>query len=879
MSRDVRVAFASGSRARNPSFLRAFSKMAPELPLYVVSEFSWPEGKWIPYHPYRSFWENYLRCRQMLRGKRVRWAAVLLEPRMPYRKMSLLGLLLGRSRLLVFNENLDHYRLHPRCFGTMVRHVWWRTREFLDREFHPGGSTYTFLWRLRHPHAFRRPLAYTVGLAAGCLARWLARMLPAGVGVSAPVRRAEGLSVLVYGADAPSGAELGARLCQHWGVADCEVTLVTGADDGELIRQINRVAGRTAFRWLCVLPANATVAPRSLQELLEAFERIPGLFCVTPRGLRFLPEVLWSETPGADSPLAAGQGSYVLGSDCGLWSVEKLLALGGLSERWETVQFALLEAGLRAWRRGWPSLELADTGFCVPHRVKLNPEMRRDALRFLVTGLGACRKLWRRVLAELNRLAAREEAPPHAVALLGAAARAPLWVRARSGKAFSDQEIVGLTSGAVRVFAGRGPRGRPTILIASPYLPFPLAHGGAVRMYNLMRRAATEYDLVLISFTSELAPPAPELLETCAEVVLVHRVGRHSRPATSRPDVVEEFDSPAFHAALRLAAHKWKPFAVQLEYTQMAQYAGDGAPARTILVEHDITFDLYEQLYRLRHGFDLRREAAKWRRFERQAWQNLDCVVVMSQRDRAFVTGAPVWIVPNGVDLERFRPSETPPEPRRLLFVGSFAHLPNLLALEFFLNHVWPRLATWSPRLHIIAGQDYQRYLSQYRDRVELDLSQPGIELEGFVADVRPAYRRATVVLAPLVASAGTNIKVLEALAMGKAVVSTPAGIHGLELEPGREVLVASDAEGLAAAIVSLWESEEARRALERSARAAAESRYDWDRIAERQRALYQALRGDREPFTARSASRKQREAVHPASRLQHRLGAHRSRG
>lgn len=877
MSRDVRVAFASGSRERNSAFIETFARLGGDLPLYVVSEFAPPAGRWIPYHASRSIWENYQRCRSALKGKRVRLAAVLAEPRMPYRKMTVLAVLIGRSGLLVFNENLNHFRLHPRCFGAMLRHAGWRMREFFDREVHPGGATYTFLWRLRHPRAFGRPLAYLIGLATGWLARLAARLLRVGRSTAPPGSRPEGVSIVICGFEGQC-MEAGARIRQESHDGASEVIFVGAADGRALIREINRAAREAVFSRLCILPASAKVEPGALRELGAAFETVPDLFCATPCGLRFLPEALAEGGIRATAPLAGEGGSYVLGSGCGLWSTEKLLALGGLDEGYATVEFALLDAGLRAWRRGWASVELAGAGLSPGRLREQVPESRRDALRFLVAGLGASWKLWKAALDELNRLAAREDAPEFALPLLRASARAPLWVHVRAGSCFSDEEILGLARGAVRVFPGRGGSGRPPIVVASPYLPFPLSHGGAVRMYNLMRRAAADWDQILVSFAESLEPPAAELLEICAEIVLVERRGSHSRPATPRPDTVEEFDSPAFRAALRQTVRKWRPFAVQLEYTQMAQYVSDCAPARTILVEHDITFELYEQLLRVSDDFDVRREARKWRRFEKQAWRSVDCVVVMSERDRALVRGAPCRIVPNGVDLERFRPSEVPPEPGRLLFIGSFAHLPNLLAVEFFLKEVWPRLASCSPQLHIIAGRDYEKYLEHYRDRVEVQLDQPGVEVEGFVGDVRPAYRRAAVVIAPLVVSAGTNIKVLEALAMGKAVVSTPAGIHGLELEAGREVLVASDAPGLASAIARLLESDAARGDLERAARAAVESRYGWDGIAEKQRELYEALR-TAERLTVEPASRRRRAAVRKASARRDPLEAQGSRG
>lgn len=363
-------------------------------------------------------------------------------------------------------------------------------------------------------------------------------------------------------------------------------------------------------------------------------------------------------------------------------------------------------------------------------------------------------------------------------------------------------------------------------------------------MFNLMSRMARDFDQVLISFTEQRTRPAPELLEVCAEVVLVHRVGSHLQPRSKRPAMVEEFASPAFAASLELAVRKWRPVAVQLEYTQMAQYARFCCPAKTILVEHDITMELYDQMVQLQPGNgELRREHRLWTRYETDAWGKMDVVVAMSDRDKGLVKARETAVIKNGVDLVRFQPTNDDPEPGRILFVGSFAHFPNLLAINFFLREVWDLLAPFSPQLHIIAGPRYREALDRYKDLVTVDLDRPGIHVEAFVKDVRSAYRSASVVIAPLVASAGTNIKVMEAMAMGKAIVATPAGINGLdELTPGRDVLVATTGPDMADAIRSLLSVPRLRHCLEHRARRTAERHYDWDEIARRQGELYQAL-------------------------------------
>ena len=392
----------------------------------------------------------------------------------------------------------------------------------------------------------------------------------------------------------------------------------------------------------------------------------------------------------------------------------------------------------------------------------------------------------------------------------------------------------------VSVYNGRAATGGPRVLIASPYVPFPLAHGGAVRMYNLMRRTAEWVDQLLVAFTETADPPGAELLEICAQVVLVRRTGSHLQGTGNRPDVVKEFDSPDFRSALQQAVREWQPQVAQLEFTQMAQYAKDCAPARTILVEHDITFDLFTQLLALEEDWDLRQQLKLWKKFETAAWRKMDRVVVMSERDRAAVASPYAVVLPNGVDLARFHPPGVPPEPDRLLFIGSFAHLPNLLAAEFFLSDVWPRLS--GARLHLIAGDRHEYHLG--RSQLRLNLDQPGIEVEGFVSDVRPAYARAAVVVAPLRASAGTNIKIFEAMAMAKPIVSTRSGVNGLDLKPGEDFLLAESAEEFASAIQSLLADPRACARLGAAARRRVEREYNWDSIARAQMDLYRELLG-----------------------------------
>src|SRR5262249_22482747 len=140
-----------------------------------------------------------------------------------------------------------------------------------------------------------------------------------------------------------------------------------------------------------------------------------------------------------------------------------------------------------------------------------------------------------------------------------------------------------------------------------------------------------------------------------------------------------------------------------------------------------------------------------------------------------------------------------------------------------------------------VAGADHRYYWRRYV-RTELETPPPGVEVLDFVEDVRPLYRRARVVAIPLVVSAGTNLKVLEALAMKRPLVSTAVGVTGLGLTPGVEYLPAERPGEFAAALLSLLWNQEAREGLAAAGRALVEDRYGWDTLAGKLLALWEEL-------------------------------------
>jgi len=393
----------------------------------------------------------------------------------------------------------------------------------------------------------------------------------------------------------------------------------------------------------------------------------------------------------------------------------------------------------------------------------------------------------------------------------------------------------GLSRGNIGfVPSNRSTGGRTRVLLVSPFLPFPLSHGGAVRIYNLCKSLAArvEFSLIAVREKGEFVDYA-RLGEVFVDV---HVVDIDERPSsdTRLPFQVRQYQSASLSALIADLGRRWRPDLLQVEYTHMASFRQAVPAIPSILVEHDLTFSLYRQLADSRPSPEAEVEYRRWLDFERHWLREYEAVWTVSGDDRqsAIREGSNpdrTFSVPNGVDIDRFQPGGDCAEAPEILYVGSFRHLPNLLGFQKLLSQVMPRVWSSRPnvRLRVVAGPQHEHFGGD-----SLRALDPRVEVHGFVEDVRPLYARASAVAVPLEVSAGTNIKVLEAMACGKAVVSTPVGCAGLGLENGRDILIHEDWAQFADAICRLTTESELRSGLGRTARTTVEDRFSWGAIA-----------------------------------------------
>jgi len=394
---------------------------------------------------------------------------------------------------------------------------------------------------------------------------------------------------------------------------------------------------------------------------------------------------------------------------------------------------------------------------------------------------------------------------------------------------------------------------RLKVLIVAPFLPYPMSHGGAVRMFNLCRALSRRVDFILAAVReAHDVVHYDRLHQVFREVYVVDQDERASRDERL-PEQVCQHQSRALRALVAELARERKPDLLQIEYTHLAHLRDAAPELPAILVEHDLTFSLYRQLAEQDSGPAGHREYLRWLAFERHWLASYDGVWTVSEDDRLSAihegrrAADRTFTVPNGVDLQRFVPREEPSAALEIFYAGSFRHLPNVLGFQKLRDEVMPRVWSRFPeaRLRVVAGPQYETFWNRFAPRAARETLDSRIDVHGFVDDLRPLYARASVVVVPLEVSAGTNIKVLEAMACGKAVVTTPIGCAGFGLEDRYDARIAADWAAFAASVAELLADAEFRRQLGTHAHRTAEKRFSWTAIAD---TAYQSYRHVRSP-------------------------------
>jgi sugar transferase (PEP-CTERM/EpsH1 system associated) len=388
------------------------------------------------------------------------------------------------------------------------------------------------------------------------------------------------------------------------------------------------------------------------------------------------------------------------------------------------------------------------------------------------------------------------------------------------------------------------------ILFLTSNLPYPPTDGWKIRVYSLLRHLSIDHRVSLISFMRTTEDPrAVEALRTfCADLWVVPRDPSYSPwklflgLVGSTAFSVLNYRDKQMMGLLKQVLEKRTFDIVQAESLAMAQYCV-ALPHATILDLHNIESLLIKRYAKQEHNL-LKRGYAEvtWRKlatYERETCKRFTRCLTCSTEDRRLVQehiGVDcVNVIPNGVDLQAYVPDGVPGSPsNRVVFVGRMDYHANVDGVLWFCRKILPYIRRQKPDVlfQIVGGfpsEDVRR------------LAIPGqIEVTGFVEDVRPYLKKATAVVVPLRIGGGTRLKILEAFAMGKAVISTSLGAEGISVVGGREILLADSPEQFASKVLEVLDRLELRESLQKAGRHLVEACYSWTSIGKKLEGVYQ---------------------------------------
>ncbi len=389
------------------------------------------------------------------------------------------------------------------------------------------------------------------------------------------------------------------------------------------------------------------------------------------------------------------------------------------------------------------------------------------------------------------------------------------------------------------------------ILWLKTELLHPVDKGGKIRTYHMLRALRRQHHITYLTLDDGTAAPnAADLSqEYCHELVTIPHVTPEKFTlgfyrdilvglAAAEPYAIRKYRSKEMENRVRALTGGGRFDVVVCDFLAPSLNVPRKLPCGTVLFQHNVEAMIWKRHSEVQRGVlaraYLRRQWRLMRKFEEGECRRFDHVVAVSPEDRETMRREygveTVDDVPTGVDVEFFRPEPgVTPEPDSLVFTGSMDWLPNQDAIRFFAGEVMPLIARERPNVKLtVVGRKPSPEL------IELARRDPAVTVTGRVDDVRPYMQAAAVYIVPIRIGGGTRLKIFEAMAMERPIVSTRVGAEGLPVEDGRNMLVADSAADFARAVVTLLsDADKARTIAEYAARQVREH-YGWDRVAER---------------------------------------------
>jgi len=390
---------------------------------------------------------------------------------------------------------------------------------------------------------------------------------------------------------------------------------------------------------------------------------------------------------------------------------------------------------------------------------------------------------------------------------------------------------------------------RMRILVLNSDIPFPPITGAQSRTFHLLRRLSAEHDVTLLGFSWD-SQDASVICSLPVEVIRVPwapsepyrnmhegnaseslEAYRYLACESAEPWFVSYYNSAVLENLLSELMSRWFDL-ILIEHSFMARFLPFLRPdVPKVLDMHNVHTLMAWRRAQEKSGsekHDMLKEFERTRSFERMVCSACQLCLCCSEQDaetaRHFLNIEHLRVIPNGVDTAMMTPAKASATPGYLLFTGMMNYEPNVQAVRYFVGEILPLIQAEAPNVTFhIAGANPSPEVKA--------LATESVYIHGSVPDMRSYFRRASVVVVPLLHGGGTRLKILDAAACGKPIVSTSVGAEGLNFVDSRDLLLADSAPRFAQTVVRLLSNPDHQAELSRSARRAAEA-YDWSKIA-----------------------------------------------
>lgn len=390
------------------------------------------------------------------------------------------------------------------------------------------------------------------------------------------------------------------------------------------------------------------------------------------------------------------------------------------------------------------------------------------------------------------------------------------------------------------------------ILHLFPYIPAPPTFGGAIRIYHILRHLSKNHDVTVAGFgnfgnnkaffkafpdlqgnTHFISNPWRLKFRKLFQLYSLISAKNYWHLAVATNEMQRQLDQLVTQQDFDV---------VQAEFPTMG-YFDIKSNALKVLDAHNVEYDNFRRMTKLKGNpirqYYYQREYEKLYDEELRVCRKQDAIFTTSERDKRLfdkdIPEVPKFVIPNGVEIDYFYPSDQKPEPHSLVFVGSIGYVPNHDGVIFFLDKILPLIRKQIPDIKVyIVGKDPPKEIRQKAGE--------NVIITGFVEDVRPYVWKSSVYIVPLRMGGGTRLKVLEALAMRKPLVTTSIGCEGIDLTHKEQALIVDEPEKFSESVVQLLKDKKLRHKLSYSGYELVRKKYAWDVIGNHLESAYSEL-------------------------------------